>query len=170
MTILTDELVEKAREIVRSHVSPDHIVLVPEHLVHAIAGVIAAERIAGLEEALAIYEGDTSHFDTYIPFGAMMRARIAALKQEPDMKQDWVRQEALRLVTFICPPERRTPAAVNHVASVLADVIAAERERAAKVAEGEFGFDMDVWISATKKDMAEHMARAIAAAIRKGNA
>ena len=79
VTILTDELVEKAREIVRSHVSPDHIVLVPEHLVHAIAGVIAAERIAGLEEAAQI----ARRVALASTVATALRARIAALKQEP---------------------------------------------------------------------------------------
>lgn len=44
-----------------------------------------------------------------------------------------------------------------------------ERERCAKIAEEEsFPFDIDVWLGSTKKEMTAHVARAIAAAIRKG--
>ena len=42
-----------------------------------------------------------------------------------------------------------------------------EREACAKIAaEGSFPFDIDIWITATKKEMTAHTANAIADAIR----
>jgi hypothetical protein len=53
--------------------------------------------------------------------------------------------------------------AADEIARIRAEAL----EEAARVAEeGLFPFDVDVWLTSTKKEMTAHTARAIAAAIR----